>query len=48
MMARMAEANKDVRYYENIECGHGGAANNAQAARMNAMAFTFLWEKLSD
>lgn len=48
MMARMAEANKDVRYYENIEGGHGGAANNAQAARMNAMAFTFLWEKLSD
>ena len=43
MMARMLAANKDVRYYENIEGGHGGAANNAQSAHMNALAYTFLW-----
>ncbi len=48
MMARMLEADKDVRYYENIEGGHGGAANNAQAAHMNAMAYTFLWNELSE
>ncbi len=30
MAARMIEAGKDVTYYENIEGGHGGAANNAQ------------------
>ncbi len=48
MMARMLEAGKDVRYYENIEGGHGGAANNAQAAHMNAMAYTFLWNELSE
>ncbi|MFD0738813.1 prolyl oligopeptidase family protein [Lysobacter koreensis] len=46
MMARMLEANKDVRYYENIEGGHGGSANNAQAAHMSALAFTFLWNQL--
>lgn len=48
MMARMLEAGKDVRYYENIEGGHGGAANNAQAAHMNALAYTFLWNELSE
>ena len=47
MMAKMMAANKDVRYYENIEGGHGGAANNAQSAHMNALAYTFLWNELS-
>ena len=48
MMAKMLEAEKDVRYYENIEGGHGGSANNAQAAHMSALAFTFLWNQLSE
>ncbi len=43
----MLEAGKDVRYYENIEGGHGGAANNEQAAHMSALAYTFLWNKLA-
>ncbi|TBR09647.1 MAG: S9 family peptidase [Lysobacter sp.] len=47
MAAKMLAAGKDVRYYENIEGGHGGSANNAQAARMSALAFTFLWNTLS-
>ncbi len=47
MAAKMLDADKDVRYYENIEGGHGGAANNAQAAHMSALAFTFLWNELS-
>ncbi len=47
MMAKMEAAGKDVRYYENIEGGHGGAANNAQAAHMNALAYTFLWDQLT-
>ncbi len=47
MMALMEAAGKDVRYYENIEGGHGGAANNAQRAHMNALAFTFLWQQLT-
>ncbi len=48
MAAKMFEAGKDVRYYENIEGGHGGAANNAQAAHMSALAYTFLWQQLND
>ncbi|TWI01775.1 prolyl oligopeptidase [Luteimonas cucumeris] len=47
MMAKMQAAGKDVRYYENIEGGHGGAANNAQKAHMDALAYTFLWNELS-
>jgi len=46
MMARMAEVTDNAQYFENIEGGHGGAADNAQAARMWALAFTFLWGKL--
>ena len=48
MMAKMEAAGKDVRYYENIEGGHGGAANNAQAAKMAALTYTFLWQQLGD
>lgn len=46
MAARMREQGHDVLYYENVEGGHGGAANNAQTAFMSALAFTFLWQKL--
>jgi prolyl oligopeptidase len=46
MMARMEAMGHDVRYYENIEGGHGGSANNAQAAHMAALAYTFLWQQL--
>ncbi|WP_028916732.1 prolyl oligopeptidase family serine peptidase [Pseudoxanthomonas sp. J35] len=47
MAAKMLDAGKDVTYYENIEGGHGGAANNAQAAHMSALAYSFLWSRLS-
>jgi prolyl oligopeptidase len=46
MMARMKDLGYDVRYYENIEGGHSGAADNAQAAHMSALGYTFLWQKL--
>jgi prolyl oligopeptidase len=46
MMARMREMGFDVRYYENIEGGHGAAANNEQAAVMWALALEFLWQQL--
>ena len=46
MAALMLAAGKDVTYYENIEGGHGGAANNAQAAHMQTLAYRFLWERL--
>lgn len=47
MAAKMLEAGKDVRYFENIEGGHGGAANNKQSAHMSALAYTFLWQQLN-
>lgn len=46
MMAKLSEAGKEAYYYENIEGGHGGAANNEQRAYMNALAYEFLWQKL--
>jgi prolyl oligopeptidase len=46
MVARMKEQGHDVLYFENIEGGHGAAANNEQAARMWAQTFTFLWQQL--
>src|SRR5207237_4907065 len=46
MVARMKEQGHDVLYYENIEGGHGGAANNKQAAYMSALAYTFLLKEL--
>ena len=45
-LGKMLDAGKDVRYYENIEGGHGGAANNAQSAHMTALAYTFLWQQV--
>jgi prolyl oligopeptidase len=35
-----------VLYYENIEGGHGGAADNKQSAYMWSLAYTFLWNQL--
>jgi len=44
--AWLRAAGKDVTYYENVEGGHGGAADNSQAAFMSALAWTFLRERL--
>jgi prolyl oligopeptidase len=46
MVARMKEYGYDVIYFENIEGGHGGAADNKQSAYMNALAYTYLWKQL--
>ena len=47
MAAKMIEqGHKNVWYYENIEGGHGGAANSAQRADMSAITYSFLWNKL--
>ena len=48
MAARMLEQGHRVDYYENIEGGHGGAADNAQRADMNALEFAFLWQHLGE
>lgn len=46
MMAKMLRMGHDVMYFENIEGGHGGAANNSQRARMQALAYTYLRQRL--
>jgi len=46
MMALMESQGHDVSYYENIEGGHGGAANNKQRAFMQTLAYMFLKERL--
>lgn len=46
MAARMLEQGHDLLYWENIEGGHGGAADNSQRAQMQALEYTFLWQQL--
>ncbi|HEX6706603.1 MAG TPA: prolyl oligopeptidase family serine peptidase [Albitalea sp.] len=46
MVARMLAQGHDPLYYENIEGGHGGAADNAQRAHLQALEFAYLWQRL--
>ncbi|MCF8169466.1 MAG: prolyl oligopeptidase family serine peptidase, partial [Rhodoferax sp.] len=46
MVARMQEQGHDVLYYENIEGGHGGAADNEQRAVWMGLEFAYLWMQL--
>ena len=48
MVAKMRDMGHDVTYYENVEGGHAGAADNAQRAYMWTLAFRFLWESLAE
>jgi prolyl oligopeptidase len=47
MAARLRELGHEVLYWENLEGGHGGAADNAQRARMIALEYGFLWQTLA-
>ncbi|TVR04591.1 MAG: S9 family peptidase [Deltaproteobacteria bacterium] len=47
MVARMLELGHDVLYYENIEGGHGGAANQPQRAYIAALTWAYLWKQLA-
>ena len=47
MVALLAEQGHDVSYYENIEGGHGAAADNEQIAYRWALVYEFLWERLA-
>jgi prolyl oligopeptidase len=46
MAARMIGQGHAVLYYENLEGGHGGAADNAQRAHLMALEFAYLWRRL--
>lgn len=47
MVARMSELGHEVLYYENIEGGHGGAADNEQRATLLALEYSYLWQQLA-
>lgn len=47
MTAALEAAGHPVSYYENIEGGHGGAADNSQAAFRAALIYSYLWRTLS-
>ena len=47
MTAALEAAGHRVWYYENIEGGHAGAADNAQTAFKSALSFSFLWQMLN-
>lgn len=44
--ARIKEFGSPVLYYENIDGGHGGASNNEEVAYLDALQYSFLWDKL--
>ena len=46
MAAKMLAQGHRVLYFENIEGGHGGAADNAQRAHVLALEMSYLWAKL--
>jgi prolyl oligopeptidase len=46
MVARMLDQGHDVLYYENIEGGHGGAANLKQRAYLAALTYAYLHMQL--
>ena len=43
MAAALEALGHPLHYYENVEGGHGGAADNAQAAFKAALTYEFLW-----
>jgi len=47
MVARMKEMGHDLYYYENTVGGHAGASDNTQAARLQALIYSYLWDQLS-
>ena len=46
MVARMNEMGHDLLYYENTVGGHAGASDNKQAARVQALIYSYLWDQL--
>ncbi|WP_156746329.1 prolyl oligopeptidase family protein, partial [Mycobacterium sp. 1423905.2] len=47
MTAALEASGHQVWYYENIEGGHGGAADNEQLAFKSALSYSFLWQTLT-
>lgn len=48
MTAKMKKFGKNVLYYENTEGGHAASTNLKQQAKINALQFEFLYQKIGD
>jgi prolyl oligopeptidase len=48
MVARMNEMGIDLLYFENTVGGHAGASDNSQAARNEALIYSYLWDQLKE
>ena len=38
---------ENIFYWENLEGGHGGAADNKQSSFMWALSYNFMWQALT-
>jgi prolyl oligopeptidase len=48
MVARMNEMGHDLLYFENTVGGHAGASDYTQAARNEALIYSYLWDQLTE
>ena len=48
MAARLLSLGHEALYFENIEGGHGGAADNEQRAHVQALEMSYLWRQLGN
>jgi prolyl oligopeptidase len=46
MAALMEDMGHDLFYFENTEGGHGAGVTSEQRAKMHALTYTYLWERL--
>ncbi|MFK8010783.1 MAG: prolyl oligopeptidase family protein [Marinicellaceae bacterium] len=46
MVAKMKDMGKEVLYFENMEGGHAGAANNEQRAMVSSLSYVYLMDRL--
>jgi len=48
MVAKMRAMGHDLLYFENTVGGHAGASDNTQAARNEALIYSYLWDQLKE
>mgnify|MGYP006862975577 CR=1 FL=1 len=48
MVAKMGAMGHDLLYFENTVGGHAGASDNTQAARNEALIYSYLWDQLKE
>jgi len=48
MVAKMSAMGHDLLYFENTVGGHAGASDNTQAARNEALIYSYLWDQLKE